>query len=286
MSRLLYSHTFSYHFGKYPRNVITESHGRMRFSFVRNCYTGISPATHLTPLLKSSRYPLCFYKKKKSNNNKKTKANKNLHNLAYLFSLTKKNSKKIFAFTRKGKKRIVFSACPAARCRRRAVHTWKRVTRWAPPRNHLSMSAPSTQLWTVWASVLYLNLFCASVSKTYPKVNAYPLYAISVYKRIQRKALYFWRAAETCVVFQSGRNVLHSHQLVLHWPNCYILWYLSVLTLRDFSVALALLPTIPLGPRLVPRSFPWPTLSSLAYHHLNYFFLSFKVSSFTAPLTV
>lgn len=56
--------------------------------------------------------------------------------------------------------------------------------------------------------------------------------------------LYFQTVGETCIVFQSGYNVLHSHRLVLHWPNCQIPWEPSVLTCYDFSVALVLPPSL------------------------------------------
>ena len=68
------------------------------------------------------------------------------------------------------------------------------------PGTTLSVSAPKRHRFEqgLRASVLYLDLFCASISKMCPKVIASLIYAILVYGRLHR-TLHFGTLGKTCI---------------------------------------------------------------------------------------
>lgn len=144
------------------------------------------------------------------------------HKHLYLLSLMERNSKRTFAFMRKKrwKMKIAFSIYFAER---------KPLDRCLAPQHgvlappsffprhctqHLNIKPP--QVWTVWASGLYLNLSCASVSKVCPKITVSSLYLISSYKGFHR-TLQFQTAGETYIK-EWGRT---SKMMLTKDANCW-----------------------------------------------------------------
>lgn len=108
---------------------------------------------------------------------------KDLHE--YLFLLTERNLKESLLLQKKAKSRNSIQHVFYSGLLER--HHTPRAGRVAPPRSfpgsytqHLSFQLP--WLWTLSVSIwLYLNLFCASISKVCPKVIASLLYTILTY---------------------------------------------------------------------------------------------------------
>lgn len=130
----------------------------------------------------------------------------------YRFSLTKRNPKRIIAVMKKGKKwKVGFSLCFAVSHYRGRTHPqhWEWTHQAPSLRTILSISASSYHSFELhlWASVLYLYLFCPSVSKMYPKViSCFFALCHLAYERFHRNALLlgswrnldmFWKAWKT-----------------------------------------------------------------------------------------
>lgn len=67
------------------------------------------------------------------------------------------------------------------------------------PKNHTKdFSIKLPKLWALWASALYLHLFCAPVSKMHPMVIAPSLYAVLAFERFHKNGL-ISKSGETCI---------------------------------------------------------------------------------------
>lgn len=108
-----------------------------------------------------------------------------------------KKAKEDFSFYKKMQKaKTTFSLCFVASHHRASVHHRPPGSKRGPakllPGTMLSVSASGNRSFELcfWASVLYLDLLCASISKMYPKSISL-LSVIPAYKRFHRNTLLF-----------------------------------------------------------------------------------------------
>lgn len=120
---------------------------------------------------------------------------KDLH--YYLFSLTQRNPKRIFYFTKKGwKAKIALSVCfvVSPYYRQWALNSDSGPTKLLTWELHSASSHHSFEL-GLGATVLYFDLFYASVSKTCPKVILFMLFWFT---KGFTGTLSFWIAGQNC----------------------------------------------------------------------------------------
>ena len=85
-----------------------------------------------------------------------------------------KKSKENFCFCKIRVKKITFNICFARNCLRGITHPQcHQAPSWEPHSATQEQGANSFKL-CLWASVLYLDLCCVSISKTCPKVIDFP----------------------------------------------------------------------------------------------------------------
>lgn len=120
---------------------------------------------------------------------------------------TVRNSKRIFNFMKKKKKdeNSILHLFVASHYR---GSVYPKQQEWhsslLPPATTLSISASGHQFWTcLWASELYLDLYCASVSKVCPKVT----YFFTLHSFSLRKTL------EECSTFKYRGKPVHTREL-------------------------------------------------------------------------
>lgn len=105
----------------------------------------------------------------------------------YLFLLTARNLKKIFTFIEKRHK-------PENNVKCVFVAAFREQAEWTHQAPFLQLHSASQDqaaraLSWLWASVIYLGLFCASLSKIRSKITDPSLYTISSYGRFQKNGL-------------------------------------------------------------------------------------------------
>lgn len=159
---------------------------------------------------------------------------------AHQFSLSKRNLKRIFTFTKKKKSKRwqnatqhLFAAEEPLQ-RRSAVSFEGR--RRAPSLGLLSNSASFAP--PLWAPVLYLDLFCAWLSKMCLKATASPLCALSAYGNFHTDALLLDNAGNLCIYHHNHIRQVRVKLNIKTWSGLVFLILISEWWLFNFIVAL------------------------------------------------
>lgn len=130
----------------------------------------------------------------------------------FFFTNWKKSEGDFHFYEKRRKVKRVFSVCFAVSHSRGSASQQQEWHRQAPSLGTtLSISATSRHSFELclWTSVLYLNLFCASVTKMYPKMIASLLYTILAYERFPRNALLSDSSGKPVYV---NWNIVHAQQ--------------------------------------------------------------------------
>ena len=122
------------------------------------------------PSLSQKIYIICFVNQKKSED---------------YFCFYKKKKAKILKWSFCCFVDFVFCSKPL---KRQLEHGLSGATKRLPEELHSASSRHSFELY-LWTSVLYLDMFCASLIKMNLKVFSSPFYAILVYERLSRNGL-------------------------------------------------------------------------------------------------
>lgn len=107
------------------------------------------------------------------------------------FLLMKINWNRVFTFyLKRWKGKVAFNVYSALSCCRvwAPPSSQNSITKLPPWELHLASSLHSVEL-CLWVSMLYLDFFCATISKMVVMVIASSCYAFSAYKRLYRNAL-------------------------------------------------------------------------------------------------
>ena len=110
----------------------------------------------------------------------------------HLFFLTKGIKEDFHFYNERWKLKIAFSVCFAVSCSRSSVHPSREsgpVQRLPQKVHAVSHLQGSIGMNCLWASVLHLCLFSASVTQVCPKVTASLLFHTSALQRFHRQAL-------------------------------------------------------------------------------------------------
>lgn len=149
-------------------------------------------------LFQSSLLPLCFYK---------------TPTLLPIFASRRKSEEDFRFYEERQEAKIAFSVCLVAR-RAGIEAAAPRPVSAAPPSSfpgndtHSSASNCRGCEPCLWASVCYLDLFCASFRRMWPKVMASFLFTVLVYRRFHRNTLLLC-SRETCIVAEQKGNIIN-----------------------------------------------------------------------------
>ena len=140
-----------------------------------------------------------------------------------------KNLKRIFTFTKiKNKKAKIEISIRHLFCRE---FLYRQCTPWAecslPALSWEPLSASSHRSFglCLWASVLYLGLFCVSVNKTFPKVTGSSLYTILAYERFHKNTTFReWRKPANRLAQNMKINIsgwiMYTPRKISFWTKC------------------------------------------------------------------
>ena len=90
----------------------------------------------------------------------------------------------------------------------------------------------------LWAPVLYLDLFCAWLSKMCLKATASPLYAISAYGNFHRNGLLLDNAGNLCIYHHTHIRQVRVKLNTKSWSGFVFLILIAEWCLFNFTVAL------------------------------------------------